>query len=129
MTLRLNRSALDHAEKLIRNRQCVLDEQGQWSDHRPSRTAEKHFFAEHGVAEFQKWFLGEDDERRLDDRRRYRFAYGDFSKLHRCGVLAARARAARVEHADIERAAAQLCAMLDALAAPAGPGPMRGAWA
>jgi hypothetical protein len=127
MTVRLNRSAFEHARKLIRNRQCVLDELDKWSGHRPSRTAEKRFFAERGLAEYQKWFLGEDDELPPGERRRYRLAYGDFETLHRCGVRAARARAGRYKYTDIERAAAQLHGMLDELTAPAISGPMQGA--
>jgi hypothetical protein len=40
---------------------------------------------------------------------------GDFEKIHRCGVLAAEARAGQDNFTDIELAAAHLHGMLDAL--------------
>ena len=38
--------------------------------------------------------------------------YGDFEKVHRCGVLAAESRAGQYKHDDIEHAAAQLIEMV-----------------
>jgi alpha-D-ribose 1-methylphosphonate 5-triphosphate synthase subunit PhnG len=61
------------------------------------------------------WHLGEDDEQAEGSRRRYKFPYGDFQSVHRCAVLAAETRAGQYGYGDIEQAAAQLCAMLDAL--------------
>ena len=37
--------------------------------------------------------LGDDDEEPEDTKGRYRFPYGDFEKVHRCGLLAAVSRA------------------------------------
>jgi len=121
MTVKLNRWSYEHAQKLIRNRQCLLDQRGDWSDHRPSRTAEKRFVEEHGLAEYGKWHLGEDDEIEEHDRRRYKFAYGDFKHVHRCAVLAAEASAARYKYTDIELAAVQLHAMLEELRSGKAP--------
>jgi len=59
--------------------------------------------------------LGEDDELPDDNKRRYRFPYGDFHKVHRCAVLSAESRAGQYKYADIESAAAHLHGMLDAL--------------
>src|SRR3977135_252978 len=78
MSVRLHQSAYEYAQKLIRNRQCVLDQRGDWTDHRPTRSAENRFIAEHGRAAFGKWHLGEDDEEAEDSKRRYKFPYGDF---------------------------------------------------
>src|SRR5258705_8977464 len=115
MVLRLNRLSYEYAQKLIKNRQCVIDERDQWHDHRPSRTAENRVIEEHGLAEYGKWHLGEDDEEAEKSKRRYKFPYGDLQKVHRCAVLAAQSRAGQYKHADIEMAAAHLHAMLDAL--------------
>src|SRR5262249_33784007 len=41
ITLRLHQSAYEHAQKLIANRRCVLDRRGDWTDHKPARSAEK----------------------------------------------------------------------------------------
>jgi len=42
------------------------------------------------------------------------FPYGDFSKVHRCGVLSAEGRAGQYQHCDIEKTVAHLHGMLDA---------------
>lgn len=41
------------------------------------------------------------------------FPYGDFEKVHRCGVLTAQGRAEQYKHLDIENAAAHLHRMID----------------
>jgi hypothetical protein len=45
----------------------------------------------------------------------YKFPYGDFKNIHRCGVLAAENRAGQYKHIDIENAAAHLHGTLDKL--------------
>jgi hypothetical protein len=62
VSVRLHQSAYEHAQKMIRNGQCILDRRGDWTDHKPARTAENRFIAEHGRAAFGKSHLGEDDE-------------------------------------------------------------------
>jgi hypothetical protein len=115
MSLKLHRSAYEYAQKLIQNRRCVLDQRGDWTDHKPARSAANKFIETHGRAEFGRWHLGEDDEQAEDSKHRYSFPYGDFHNVHRCAVLVAGARAVQYKCIDIERAALHLHAMLDAL--------------
>ena len=49
-----------------------------------------------------------------DSKGRYKFPYSDFTKVHRCGVLAAENRAGQYKYNDIETAAAHLHGMIDA---------------
>jgi hypothetical protein len=42
---------------------------------------------EHGFAEYGKWHLGVDDEEAEGTKSRYKFPYGDFERVHLCGVL------------------------------------------
>jgi hypothetical protein len=121
MSVKLVQSSFEHAKKLVRNRQCVLDERDDWSEHQPSRTAESRFIERHGIAEYRRWHLGEDDELAEDTKRRYKFPYGDFNKVHRCGVLSAESRAGQYKYLHIELAAAHLHGMLDELM-PEDPG-------
>jgi hypothetical protein len=90
MSLKLHQSAYDYAQKVIQNRRCVLDQPSDWTDHRPARNAEDKFIAAHGLAEFGRWHLGEDDEAAEGSKRRYKFPCGDFMNVHRCAVLARR---------------------------------------
>jgi len=59
--------------------------------------------------------LGIDDEHDEPTKQRYKFPYGDFKKVHRCAVLSAESRAGQYKHFDIERAAAHLHGMIDAI--------------
>jgi arylsulfatase A-like enzyme len=68
---------------------------------------------EHGWAEFGKWHLGVNDEAGDETKARYTFPYGDFEKVHRCGLLAAESRSGQYEHFDIELAVAHLHGMLE----------------
>jgi hypothetical protein len=62
MAGKLNRTAFDHAESLIKAGNFVLDERDDWSEHQPSAAEENRFIEMHGFAEFAKWHLGIDDD-------------------------------------------------------------------
>jgi hypothetical protein len=53
------------------------------------------------------------DHLAVDSTQRYKFPYGDFTKVHRCAVLSAESRAGQYRYADIEDAAARLHRMMD----------------
>jgi hypothetical protein len=115
MTIRINVRAYDHARKLIADGRYVYDDRDLWSEHRPSTQRENEYIAEHGLSEYGRWYLGIDHERPENSKSRYSFPYGDFQRVHRCGVLAAEVRAGQYKHQDIETAAAHLHGQLDAL--------------
>jgi hypothetical protein len=117
MAVRLNRSAREHAQRLINEGRVVLDDRDDWSEHQPSAEDENGYLEEHGFSEYGKWFLGVDDGHPRDTKSRYKFPYGDFENVHRCGVLAAESRAGQYGHDDIKSAAAHLHGMLEALSA------------
>jgi hypothetical protein len=79
-------------------------------------------FRVHGFSEYAKWHLGTDDRYPENTKKRYKFPYGDFKNVHRCGVLAAQTRAGEHRYSEIENAAAQLRALVEATrnAAPSG---------
>jgi hypothetical protein len=114
MPIKLNERGFDHAKQLISEHRFVLDDRDAWSEHQPSAQQENAFIAEHGLGEYGKWYLGIDTEEDPERKSRYRFPYGDFEKVHRCGVLTAESRAAQYKHYDVEGAAAHLHGMLEA---------------
>jgi hypothetical protein len=114
MATKLNGRALNYAEELVRDRKVVVDERDDWSKHQPSAEDENEFIRLHGYEEYGKWHLGIDDEENEDTKGRYKFPYGDFKKVHRCGVISAESRAGEYNHNDIEQAAANLLGMIDA---------------
>jgi hypothetical protein len=114
MAVTLSRRAFEHAKELISEGRVVLDERDAWSEHRPSAEEENAFLRLHGFAEYGKWYLGINDEKPEQTKGHYEFPYGDFKKVHRCGVLSAESRAGQYKHYDIENAAAHLHGMLEA---------------
>ncbi|MCW2885467.1 MAG: hypothetical protein QOE54_6780 [Streptosporangiaceae bacterium] len=113
MAVTLNKRAFNHAQELVKEHKVVLDDRDDWSEHQPSAEAENKYLEEHGFAEYQKWYLGIDDEHGEETKGRYKFPYGDFENVHRCGLIAAEVRAAQNKYTDIELAAAHLHGMLD----------------
>jgi hypothetical protein len=95
----------------------VTDERDDWSEHQPSARQENDFIRDHGWPAYARWYLGINEDAAEQTKARHEFPYGDFERVHRCGVLAAESRAGQHDHADIETAAAHLHGMLDALTA------------
>jgi hypothetical protein len=113
MSIKLNKTALKHARQQIKDNRVVRDVLDDWSEHAPDAEQENAFIKTHGFAEYAKWHLGEDEVKRPDIKGRYSFPYGDFERLHRCGVIAVEIRAAQNDHDDIADAARALLAELD----------------
>ena len=126
MAVKLSQSGYRHAQALVRRGAFVVDDRDAWSEHQPSTQEENEFIRAHGLGEYGKWHLGVDDEKDAQTKQHYKFPYGDFKKVHRCGVLSAESRAGQYKHFDIERAAAHLHGMIDA-AKPAERGRPRAA--
>lgn len=115
MAVKLNNTSFEYAKKLIKDGKYVVDERDAWSEHQPTAAQENEFIEQHGIDEYAHWYLGIDDEEDAENKGRYKFPYGDFEKVHRCGVLAAESRAGQRKYYDIELATAHLHGMLEAL--------------
>ncbi|MFE4467761.1 hypothetical protein ACFRFH_03010 [Leifsonia sp. NPDC056824] len=113
MTVKLNRKALDHARSLVGKGTVVRDERDAWSEDAPSTDAENAFIEKHGWEQYALWHLGEDAEKSAETKGRYSFPYGDFAKVHRCGVISLESRAAQNDHDDIARASKKLLEQID----------------
>ncbi|GAA3791753.1 hypothetical protein GCM10022226_08440 [Sphaerisporangium flaviroseum] len=115
MAVKLNQRGFDNAKSRVKEKRVVLDVMDDWSEHRPLAAQENEFIEKHGFDEYGKWHLGVDDEMGENTKGRYKFPYGDFENVHRCGVIAAEVRAAQRKYTDVEVAAAHLHGMLDEL--------------
>lgn len=115
MAVKLNKRGFDHAKHLVERGKVVVDDRDAWSEHQPSAQQENEFIRLHGFGEYGKWHMGIDDEEDAETKGHYKFPYGDFEKVHRCGVLSAESRAGQYKYYDIERAAAHLHGMIDAV--------------
>jgi len=107
-SIELNETAYTFAMELIKEGQVVADGKGGWTKHRPSADEENEFIRLHGFAQYAKWHLGIDRRFSENSKRRYKFPYGDFTNVHRCGLLAVKARARQYGYAEIGNAAAEL---------------------
>jgi hypothetical protein len=107
-SVHLNENAFAFAAQLINEGHLIADGKGAWSKHRPSADQENEFIRLHGFGEYAKWHLGIDERYPENTKRRYKFPYGDFKSVHRCGLLAVKARAHQYGYIEIENAAADL---------------------
>lgn len=115
MAVKLNSRAFEHAKSLIKKGRYVIDDRDAWSEHKPSRHQENAYIAAHGFDAYARWHLGVDDEHDVDTKSHYKFIYGDFEKVHRCGVISDESRAGQYRYHDVELALAHLHGMLEAL--------------
>jgi hypothetical protein len=113
MAMRLNAQALAHAKELIDKGQTRMDDRDDWSEHAPSADEENAYLDKHGWDEYARWYLGVDTDMDDETKGRYKFPYGDFRRVHRCGVISAESRAAQYDHDDIARALARLHDAMD----------------
>ena len=104
----LNENAFAFAAQIIKDGRVIADDKGEWNEHRPSTDKENEFIRRHGFGEYAKWYLGIDDRFAENTKRRYKFPYGDFKIVHRCGLLAVKGRARQYRYTEIENAAAEL---------------------
>lgn len=113
MTVHLNRSALTNARSLVKAGKVVRDEPGDWSADAPSADDENDFIDDSSYADYAKWHLGIDDDAPRETKGHYKFPFGDFAKVHRCGVIAIESRAAQNDYDDIAKAAKNLLTLID----------------
>ena len=118
MATKLNPAAFEFAKQLIAQGKIEIDERDDWSEHQPSTRQENEFIEKYGIRQYARWHLGLDDDEVEDNKGRYKFPYGDFERVHRCGLLAVESRAGQYKYYDIENAAAHLHGMIDALKSP-----------
>jgi len=106
MAIHLNQQAVEHAQNLIKGRQ--YERESDWSEAQPSAEVENNFIDENGWEAFAKWHLAYDTESSEETKSRYKFPFGDFNKLHRSALIAAKQRARSEDYNDVQSAADRL---------------------
>jgi hypothetical protein len=109
--MRVNEAGRRKAKSMIESSQYVLD--SSWAGANPSADEENAFLEAHSWAEYAEWHLGIDETAADETKDRYGFPYGDFRRVHRSGLIAAKQRAAQNDYGDIEQAADALLSLLD----------------
>jgi hypothetical protein len=106
MAIRLNQEAVEHAQNLIKGRQ--YERNSDWSEAQASAEEENRFIDENGWEAFAKWHLVYDTEASEEIKSRYKFPFGDFRKLHRSALIAAKQRAGSEDYNEVQSAADRL---------------------
>src|SRR5262249_58175128 len=91
--------------------QYVLE--SSWGEANPGADDENAFIERNGWERYSEWHLAVDEDAPAETKERFSFPYGDFHRVHRSGLIAAKQRAAQLGHDDIERAADDLLVSLD----------------
>ncbi len=110
----VNPSGVKRARALIDAKQYVLD--SEWGQVQPSADAENAYLESHDWDDYAQWHLGLTDGAGDGTKARYAFAYGDFRRIHRSGLIACVFRASQWRHKAVELAAHDLLQHLDSAA-------------
>jgi hypothetical protein len=109
----LNKDAVEHARRLIDARRYVLD--SDWGSVQPKAADQNAYLKKHSWDDYAAWHLGLTEGAADHTKARYAFVYGDFTRVHRTGLIACVYRAAEWRHKDVELAAHDLLQQLDAI--------------
>jgi hypothetical protein len=108
---RVNKDAVTRGRELIDAGK--VDTDTEWSDAAPSADDENAEIDKHGYEGYGAWHLAIDPDADEETKKRYAFPYGDFRKVYRAALIAAKQRAAQNDHDAIEKAADDLLQRLD----------------
>src|SRR5260370_4038287 len=90
-SLEVNPAALQLAHDLIKRGHFVDDRKGAWAAHKPSRAAENEFIRAHGFDVYAKWHLAIDNRHCKKTKAHYKFTFGHFVAIRRCGFTTIKA--------------------------------------
>ena len=107
----VNRAAVRHARELIAAKRYVVD--SDWGDSQPNADAENTFLENHSWKEYATWHLGLTEGANDETKARHAFVFGDFTRIHRSGLIACVYRASEWKHKKVELAAHRLLQELD----------------
>ena len=110
---RVNDAGVAKARQMIDSKQYDLE--SEWGDAAPSTDDENAKIERDGYDGYGEWHLAIDTEASEETKDRYNFPYGDFRRVVRSGLVAAKQRAAQNGHDAIEQAADDLLEHLDSV--------------
>jgi hypothetical protein len=110
-TYRVNPEAVARARELIGARRYRV--RSRWADVQPGTAERNAFLRTHGWEDYARWHLALTEGPGDETKARYAFVFGDFTRLHRSGLIACYYRAAEWEHTEVMVAAHELLLHLD----------------
>ena len=107
----VNWPAVARAGQLIDAGHYVID--SEWGEAQPRAGDENAYLESRSWDEYSEWHLGLTEGAEDETKARYAFVYGDFTRVHRTGLIACVYRAAEWRHKAVELAAHNLLQHLD----------------
>ena len=107
----VNKAAVAFVRELIDKKRYVLD--SDWGEVQPSADDQNAYLDQHSWDEYAAWHLGLTEGANDETKARYAFVVGDFSRVHRVGLIACVYRASEWRHKEVELAAHNLLQHLD----------------
>lgn len=108
---KVNEAGVAKARQMIDSNQYDLDT--EWGEAAPSTERANEKIERDGYDGYGEWHLAVDTEASEDTKDRYGFPFGDFQRVVRSALIAAKQRAAQNEHGEVEEAAAELLDRLE----------------
>ena len=107
----VNKAAVSFVRELIDKKRYVLD--SDWGEVQPSADDQNAYLDKYSWDEYAAWHLGLTEGANDETKARYAFVVGDFSRVHRVGLIACVYRASEWRHKEVELAAHNLLQHLD----------------
>ena len=107
----VNPAGVRHAKALIDARRYVL--RSEWNQVQASAAEQNEYLESHSWKEYASWHLALTDGAKDETKARYVFAFGDFRRVHRMGLIVCVYRASEWDHKKVELAAHRLLQRLD----------------
>ena len=107
----VNKAAVAFVRELIDKKRSVRD--SDWGEVQPSADDQNAYLEKHSWNEYAAWHLGLTEGANDETKARYAFVVGDFSRVHRVGLIACVYRASEWRHKEVELAAHNLLQHLD----------------
>lgn len=108
---RVNDDGVAKARQMIDSNQYDLET--EWGEAAPSSEESNAKIDRDGYEGYGEWHLAVDTEASEGTKDRYAFPFGDFKRVIRSGLIAAKQRAAQNDHDAVEKAADELLDRLD----------------
>lgn len=89
------------------------DTSTEWSEAAPGAQEENDQIERHGWDGYGEWHLAVDIDASEETKGRYRFPFGDFSRVNRAALIHAKQRASQNDHDQVAQAADELLRRLD----------------
>lgn len=101
----LNPQAVEYARQMVQQGKWALNT--MWPSNAPTAEQETQFSQLHGAEALRQWYLA------TDDQGSPALPVGDFQRVHRSGVAAAKRQAERAGEAEIADAAESILDLFD----------------